>query len=67
MSSALCVFIHVSETEGVPIAPSRGRSVSGYIRNLPKGTSTLRPLEGAMGTLCQRRHAEGKSVQKLDS
>ncbi len=43
----------------------------GYIRNLrcslPKGTSTLRPLEGAMGTLCQRRHAEGKSVQKLDS
>ncbi len=46
-------------------------NVSGYIRNLrrslPKGTSTLRPLEGAMGTLCQRRHAEGKSVQKLDS
>ncbi len=36
-------------------------------RSLPKGTSTLRPLEGAMGTLCQRRHAEGKSVQKLDS
>ncbi len=31
MSSALCVFIHASETghaEGVPIAPSRGRSVS---------------------------------------
>ncbi len=30
MSSALCVFIHASETghaEGVPIAPSRGRSV----------------------------------------
>ncbi len=30
MSSALCVFIHSSETghtEGVPIAPSRGRSV----------------------------------------
>ncbi len=70
MSSALCVFIHVSETgyaEGVPIVPSRGRSVSGYVCNLPKGTSTLRPLEGAMGTLCQRRHAEGKSVQKLDS
>ncbi len=43
----------------------------GYIcnlrRSLPKGTSTLRPLEGAMRTLCQRRHAEGKSVQKLDS
>ncbi len=43
----------------------------GYIRNLrrslPKGTSTLHPLEGAMGTLSQRRHAEGKSVQKLDS
>ncbi len=30
MSSALCVFIHASETgraEGVPIEPSRGRSV----------------------------------------
>ncbi len=30
MSSALCVFIHASETGhagGVPIAPSRGRSV----------------------------------------
>ncbi len=30
MSSALCVFINASETghaEGVPIAPSRGRSV----------------------------------------
>ncbi len=30
MSSALCVFIHASETghaDGVPIAPSRGRSV----------------------------------------
>ncbi len=30
MSSAFCVFIHASETghaEGVPIAPSRGRSV----------------------------------------
>ncbi len=30
MSSALCVFIHASETghaEGVPIAPSRGCSV----------------------------------------
>ncbi len=30
MSSALCVFIHASETghaEGVPIAPSRGRSI----------------------------------------
>ncbi len=43
----------------------------GYIRNLrrslPKGTSTLRPLGVAMGTLCPRRHAEGKSVQKLDS
>ncbi len=43
----------------------------GYIHNLrrflPKGTSMLRPLEGAMGTLCQRRHAEGKSAQKLDS
>ncbi len=43
----------------------------GYIHNLrrslPKGTSTLHPLEGAMATLCQRRHAEGKSVQKLDS
>ncbi len=43
----------------------------GYIRNLshshPMGTSTLHPLEGAMGMLCQRRHAEGKSVQKLDS
>ncbi len=43
----------------------------GYIcnlrRSLPKGTSTLRPLKGAMETLCQRRHAEGKSVQKLDS
>ncbi len=39
----------------------------GYIRNLrrslPKGTSTLRPLGVAMGTLCPRRHAEGKSVQ----
>ncbi len=44
MSSALCVFIHASETgraEGVPIAPSRGRSVefpsegnvSGYVCN----------------------------------
>ncbi len=31
MSSALCVFIHALETghaEGVPIGPSRGRSVS---------------------------------------
>ncbi len=30
MSSALCVFIHASDTghaEGVPVAPSRGRSV----------------------------------------
>ncbi len=30
MSSALCVFIHASETghaEGVPIAPSRGREL----------------------------------------
>ncbi len=38
----------------------------GYIRNLrrslPKGTSTLRPLGVAMGMLCPRRHAEGKSV-----
>ncbi len=40
----------------------------GYIcnlrRSLPKGTSTLRPLEGAMGTLCHRRHAEGKKCPK---
>ncbi len=55
MSSALCVFIHASETghaEGVPIAPSRGRSVEfpilrerlGYVRNprsLMEGTETL--------------------------
>ncbi len=41
--------------------------IHNLIRSLPKGTSTLRPLEGAMGTLCQRRHVEGKSVQKLDS
>ncbi len=55
MSSALCVFIHASETghaEGVPIAPSRGRSVSfpilrerlGYVHNpcsLMEGTETL--------------------------
>ncbi len=54
MSSALCVFIHASETghaEGVPIAPSRGRSVEvpfgrerlGYLRNphsLKEGTET---------------------------
>ncbi len=54
MSSALCVFIHASETghaEGVPIAPSRGRSVEvplgrehlGYLRNphsLNEGTET---------------------------
>ncbi len=36
----------------------------GYIcnlrRSLPKGTSTLRPLGDAMGTLSPRRHAEGK-------
>ncbi len=42
-------------------------AASRYIRNLrrslPKGTSALRPLGVAMGTLCPRRHAEGKSVQ----
>ncbi len=43
----------------------------GYICNLRRslriGNETLRPLEGAMGTLCQSHHAEGKSVRKLDS
>ncbi len=45
MSSALCVFIHASETghaEGVPIVPSRGRSVEF-------------PLKGNHGYMCNLR------------
>ncbi len=38
-------------------SPSQFSGNYSYIRNLrrslPKGTSTLHPLEGAMGTLCQ--------------
>ncbi len=56
MSSALCVFIHASETghaEGVPIEPSRGCSVEVPFgrERLTEGVFTVIVLKGAVGDL----------------
>ncbi len=56
---------HGHETQRL-VPYSQGTMVTYVTWDVPlrKGNFTLRPLEGAMGTLCQCRHAEGKRVSK---